>query len=948
MSEGETLDPAACLADEAFFVQYEWCLNPIRSLDDLRKRIRNELRRYDPLEGSWQREEVRINLYLLLCAACCTVDDYLAYRPWRLKSIVRRFPRARFAVPLAQVALNALYVLDGLSSVRRVERWRDKVARCVDLICEILVAPDGKEPELWRLLRQAVQAMDGEVLPARLTRWRMRIPEAFRCQDMSHHDVIAMAQRYVDKADSANRATLVIGPRTAGAYFAPLVAASLKTRGSLISGWVTLRPKDGVSQREALRLRKLREGGARILVVDDHPNTGNTFTILIAFLQHLGVPLEDIVVIAPGHPAERNWRNSLGSIGIVTLPFADFFKQKLLDDETAVASILRQFYSAQGWADIDLIVSDGLADLNRRFLASHAHGFQVRLKRLFEIRLSAAGRAPTRKRVLAKSVGWGWLGYHAYIAGIRLAGYVPPVIGWRSGILFMEWVGDFDCDRSQADTEGIAAIVPDYIAARTKSLRLAEDPCFGAVGYRWTGWDVLVETLRRPLGPYIGRFKIAALRARLREYLSPLPTLLDGRMGKREWVADATGVLKVDFEHHNFGGAEQDLVDPAFDLAGAVYELGLADHDERRMVEVYARRTGDGKVAERLLLHKILYGTLVMESAVFRLALESSPEERERWNRRYQSARNFLVYQMNRHCADTLALAAPSAWSERLFFLDLDGVFDRELLGFPHTTPSGICALRLLKSHDYSIVLNTGRSIEHVRDYCARFALQGGVAEYGALFLDNVRQVEEPLFGAKARAQLEHCRALVRGLPGVFIDPGYRATIRAYRYGDGATLGLTRPELEELIDSSHFDELGFIARALDSYIVPKTCNKGSALLKVREMFAKEGVPIVAIGDSIEDTEMLRAADIAYIPSNGAKLLRANAIGPKYRKLRKPAQPGFLAAVRELVSESSRAVQDREENSFRAGRGHLIDEILRAADLPRPLRLLTPLRMRQNA
>ena len=43
------------------------------------------------------------------------------------------------------------------------------------------------------------------------------------------------------------------------------------------------------------------------------------------------------------------------------------------------------------------------------------------------------------KYVLAKSVGWGWLGYHAFLIGHRLSEYVPPVLGLRDGVLYSEW-----------------------------------------------------------------------------------------------------------------------------------------------------------------------------------------------------------------------------------------------------------------------------------------------------------------------------------------------------------------------------------------------------------------------------------------------------------------------------------------------------------------------------
>ena len=37
-------------------------------------------------------------------------------------------------------------------------------------------------------------------------------------------------------------------------------------------------------------------------------------------------------------------------------------------------------------------------------------------------------------------VGWGWLGYHAYLAGVRLSGFVPKTIGLRHGLLLTEWI----------------------------------------------------------------------------------------------------------------------------------------------------------------------------------------------------------------------------------------------------------------------------------------------------------------------------------------------------------------------------------------------------------------------------------------------------------------------------------------------------------------------------
>jgi hypothetical protein len=53
------------------------------------------------------------------------------------------------------------------------------------------------------------------------------------------------------------------------------------------------------------------------------------------------------------------------------------------------------------------------------------------------------------KKILVKSVGWGWLGYHAYHAGNRLRGFVPEIFGVRNGFIFMEWVEGTPLSRTE-------------------------------------------------------------------------------------------------------------------------------------------------------------------------------------------------------------------------------------------------------------------------------------------------------------------------------------------------------------------------------------------------------------------------------------------------------------------------------------------------------------------
>jgi len=57
-------------------------------------------------------------------------------------------------------------------------------------------------------------------------------------------------------------------------------------------------------------------------------------------------------------------------------------------------------------------------------------------------------------------------------------------------------------------------------------------------------------------------------------------------------------------------------------------------------------------------------------------------------------------------------------WSSPFVALDIDGVLDRRLFGFPCTTAAGVEALSLLSAHGFSVGLNTARSVAEVKDYC--------------------------------------------------------------------------------------------------------------------------------------------------------------------------------------------------------------------------------------
>ena len=460
-------------------------------------------------------------------------------------------------------------------------------------------------------------------------------------------------------------------------------------------------------------------------------------------------------MLAPTHAAEPHWKELAGikaGVSVFTVHPSELYKASLLNP-TAVESWCAEYFTASGATGCRVVNDDRIERLNARLAEHSKEGHHVREKRVFAVELSDSHGRVSRRELFFKSAGWGWLGYHAYIAGKRLEGFVPEVIGLRNGLLVTAWIDE--TEQRPLPNSQMVNVVASYVAGRCRKLPLAGDCRHEKRMYRWTGVDEIVTILRAAYGPYIGRLKAAGLRKQLYTYLTSTPTLIDGRMRSQEWLRTPTAVLKADFEHHNFGGAELDIADPAYDLAAAVFEFQWPRELEEQLLTAYLRMSGDRTAAERIIIYKILYASLAMRHAAGRVIAGKEPE---RYNNIYHHARNFLIYSMNRFCADLINLPRNAKWSDSIFFIDLDGVFDQELLGFPHATQNGLQSLMFLHSNGYSVVLNTGRSTEHVRNYCETYGIPGGFAEFGGAFVDIIGHKEVPLIDAAVAGQLPKCR----------------------------------------------------------------------------------------------------------------------------------------------------------------------------------------------
>lgn len=922
-------------SEEHFYSSYEWALDPVLSVRDLFVHLRESLTQLSSLNIRWQIEECKANVVLIASALTCTVDDYLGETPPDLSKISRKFPRLRFPLLLLQKIVNVVHCLGSFQQRSRVARWREKWTSKVDALCELLTRAGKPTPQQMAELRRSIENGIATPLPKQLLNRPMQLPSGYRSQDLAHQDAFSLAELFTAFQGDRRSALLIIGPRSMGAYFAPAAKARLSELGWTSVSWCTLRPKKGISPWEEPALQALRSPDVQVLVIDESPNTGNTFLLMVNLLRKRGVQPERIFLLAAMHPTRPDWSlpvtEETRGIKLICLKASALHKNRLLEP-TSVQPLLASYFHALGWDGVQLIQSRRTEELNARLEEHFQDGFQCRLKRVYDVRLKKNGAPPVVKRILAKSVGWGWFGYQAFFAGKRIAGFVPAMIGLREGLMYMEWLERVEGDSTRPPAKRLSA----YVATRAKTLLLKKDPTFEiSPGYGWTGWSVLIDTLKKAYGSFVGRVKVPTLHRYLAQYVCRAPALIDGNMQPEDWVQTQDSFCKVDYEHHNFGRTELYIVDPAYDLASAVFEFRLSARDEKQLISDYIQSSGDAAVTGRILLWKVVRGVVVMGQATAALAIEARNDVRRNWHERFFLARNFLVHQMSRFSASLLPDPFSLQWTRRLIFLDLDGVFDSDVFDFPQTTISGLVALVRLQRHGFSVILDTARSVADVKEYCEAYGFAGGIAESGCIFVDAFAQKEITLIEPEAAGQLSRCREAIQSLPGVFIDPNYLTAVRAFRYDGKRTRGLSEEEVGGVLDSSGLDRLMFLPTYADTTIVPKGIGKGSGLLWVKKYLRLGSEPVVAVGDNDQDLDMLRVADLAFAPANSSKSLREFAAAGKCKLTRQPFQRGLLEAVMQVIHADGQPCEKCDVQLVQAdGCGALFQALMEVAERPK--------------
>jgi hydroxymethylpyrimidine pyrophosphatase-like HAD family hydrolase len=285
-------------------------------------------------------------------------------------------------------------------------------------------------------------------------------------------------------------------------------------------------------------------------------------------------------------------------------------------------------------------------------------------------------------------------------------------------------------------------------------------------------------------------------------------------------------------------------------------------------------------VGQRLFINKLLAGLWTMKSAqelIFGV-IQAGQQQQEQL-RRFLGAWDFLTVQTARFCGMRCRPSQSPSWRSPLVILDVDGVLDRRVFGYPCTTAAGMEALSLLAARGYSVALNTARSAAEVRDYCQAYGLAGGVAEHGAYLWDAAAQCGQLLLDHETIAQLDELRKHLRRIPGIFLDDRHQYSIRGFMFekkppsslmrmlnsirsfhvGKGAPSPLPTLLVNHLLATLQLDRLSFHHTTIDTAIVAKVVNKGSGLTALRDRVLGPDAETIAIGDTEADLPMFRSA-----------------------------------------------------------------------------------------
>jgi len=843
----------------------------------------NDLEALGALLAQAASDRETLDAFLLAAGINQITEDYLHDAPFPLQQAVSLFERShlpggRLATRLARGAGLLIRVLKGWGRPRRrALRWQRRIASLVDELADTVVAnsdPRGKTLDRCRELVLEIAS-----LPRGLRRAVVHLPACFQAFDQRPEDLERLAERFALSRADRERPLLVVGLRTSGSYMAPLIAAALRVRGFDRTRAVTIRPGRRLLAYERKLVRSLVRAGGQLLLTDDPPVTASSLvraaTELVGGLR-AGAERGTIVVLLALEDDAAALPAALAPYEAVLLGPREWSVDARLRPERVRLALARLL---EGELE--------LGSLEPLPLPPRGDGRRSHRRALFRVHgVNPVTGEPRRLDVLAVGTGLGYFGTHQLAISRALGAFAPRLLGFDDGVLYREWL---PAQRQlTADSDELPVAVASYVATRRQALRVDRDMSTAMRGDRPV-WEVAALILARgftPVAPVVRILLVNRLVARLLSVAQP--SVLDGSMTPEHWFAGEQdgSVVKVSIGERSFWRLGLGCFDASFDLAGVATcspDGELSD----RVRAAWLAETGEEIEPERWLLYELahLWG-----------ALRDDPDREA--DVLHASARAVARYFARSFFEDlNTSPAGP------LCALDIDGVLETQQLGFPTLTRASATALRALVVHGYRPLLVTGRGVDEVRDRCAIYGLQGGVAEYGsAIWVERTKRATG-LLDEQAAAGLSRLRAVLQAREGVRLDPAFSYAIRAYRADvNGRRSPLGAEETVECLATSGCEQaVRTIQGENQTDFVSAVLDKGTGLLAlIGALAADDGsgasAVALAVGDTASDAPMLALAQAAFVPAHAAQA--ATKTGA--RRVRRPYQAGLHLAVGELL------------------------------------------------
>lgn len=824
-----------------------------------------------------------LNAYLLAVALGQIVDDALEpSTPFDRAAEYLGFggrSATRLATVTTRAALRSVGRFGGRQRTVDLRRWRSGLGGLIELLAASLRTDGSVPPDR---LRHALGPLcpTGAVLADVALRGATPVlPSCFETFDLGVVDMFRLGERLAETVllpSNATSSIVMIGVRTSGAYIGPLLAEVLRGRGADVDA-LTMRPGVALTTTSA-RFVRARASRSRFVVTDDPPVTGSSFVRSVDELVRLGVPRTSITVVYPCFIGTPERLRGLEDLSHVTLPWIDWDVHTRLH-ESAVRSTLVELLPGGS-------VIGEVEEVKRRTpRRAEAH---VRV--VYRVCVDDPDGSACERMIAVQGVGVGYYGEHVAVVAAAQDAAVPEILGLRNGLLFREWLPDSHRIDSTSD-EGRQALLdglPTYVANRRERLPARADTSLRLAGHQPV-WETAAAEISRAFARAWPIAQVVAANPLARRILHvSTPSIIDGTMELENWFGDPDRALRtVGFQDRAYWHHGLSSYDSVFDLAGAAdRNLDVPHQDD--LLRRYAELTGDFVTPERWLLLR-----LVQLWGARRRDPSSATAVRHAGARVMQHYFATVFLDGSR----TGPAGTPAA-VRRLVALDIDGVFESELLGFSAPTMASAFALRSLLCHGYEPVFATGRGLEEVRDRCRSYGLVGGVAEYGsALYLsDSDERVD--LRSDRERESVEALRRALGATSGVELDDAYRFGVRG-RVTRGPVPAAVLHDIAGLLGGIRVingdGQTDFVAAGMD---------KGTGLdaLCARLADNEAGIApelVFAVGDTESDRPMLVRARHGAVPAHATTGTGA------WRRTAAPYQAGLGEAVHDFLGHGRR-------------------------------------------